>query len=136
MIEIAACRGQTVAVMGLGASGLNAPKALVASGARVLAWDDSPAKRDDAARSGVPIADLTAAEWAGVDLLVLSPGIPHRHPKPHPVAAAARAAGVDIACDVELLWRARPEARFVGITGTNGKSTTTALVGHILQGAG
>jgi len=136
MIEIAPCRGQTVAVMGLGASGLNAAKALVASGALVLAWDDSAAKRDEAAKAGVPIADLTAAEWAGIDLLVMSPGIPHRHPKPHPVAAAARAAGVDIVCDVELLWRARPEARYVGITGTNGKSTTTALVGHILQSAG
>jgi UDP-N-acetylmuramoylalanine--D-glutamate ligase len=136
VIEVASCRGQTVAVMGLGASGLNAARALVAGGAGVRAWDDSPAKREAAAKAGVPIADLGATDWRGVDLLVMSPGIPHRFPKPHPVPAAARAAGVAIACDVELLARSRTEARYVGITGTNGKSTTTALVGHILAETG
>ena len=132
MIEVAPCRGQTIAVMGLGASGLAAAKALVAGGARVLAWDDSESKCAAATAAGVPIVDLRSADWRNIDLLVMSPGIPHRFPKPHPVAAAARAAGVEIACDVELLARAQPEARYVGITGTNGKSTTTALIGHLL----
>jgi UDP-N-acetylmuramoylalanine--D-glutamate ligase len=136
VIEVAPCRGQTIAVMGLGASGLAAAKALVAGGARVLAWDDSEAKRAAATAAGVPIADLRSADWRSVNLLVMSPGIPHRFPKPHPVAAAARAAGVEIVCDVELLARAQPKARYVGITGTNGKSTTTALIGHILTDTG
>jgi UDP-N-acetylmuramoylalanine--D-glutamate ligase len=136
VIEVTPCRGQTVAVMGLGASGMAAAKALVAGGARVLAWDDSEAKRQEAAAAGLPIADLREANWQDIDLLMMSPGIPHRFPKPHAVAAAARSAGVDIVCDVELLARSRPDARFVGITGTNGKSTTTALVGHILASTG
>src|SRR5690606_33803553 len=122
--------------MGLGASGMASARALLAGGARVLAWDDDEARRTAAAAAGLPIADLRVADWRGVALLVMSPGIPHRIPKPHPVAAAARRAGVDIVCDIELLARSRPEARFVGITGTNGKSTTTALVGHILAATG
>ena len=67
---------------------------------------------------------------------MLSPGIPHRYPEPHPAVRRARAAGIEIIGDIELLGRAQPEARYVGITGTNGKSTTTALLGHILASAG
>jgi UDP-N-acetylmuramoylalanine--D-glutamate ligase len=129
--------GQRFAVVGLGRNGLPAARALRAMGAEVTAWDDSPAAREAAAREGVTPADPTAG-LAAMDALVLSPGIPHTLPAPHPIAAAARRAGVPIVSDTELLFRAVRRsgsgARFAGITGTNGKSTTTALLAHILQG--
>ncbi len=136
MIDVASFRDRPIAVMGLGRSGLATAEALLASGARLAAWDDGEAQRDAATARGIPLTDLGRFDWAGVDTLVLSPGIPHRHPAPHPVAAAARAAGASIVSDIELLFRSRPAAGFVGITGTNGKSTTTALIGHILGAAG
>lgn len=136
MIEVDSFRGETVAVLGLARSGLAAAQALERGGARVAAWDDDAGKRDAAAAAGVPIVDLARSDLASVKALILSPGIPHTYPKPHPVAARTRAAGGAIIGDIELLARSRPEARYVGITGTNGKSTTTALVGHILASAG
>ena len=126
--------GQRFAVMGLGRNGLPAARALVAMGADVVAWDDN--LRD---APGLEIRDPTP-EIARFDALVLSPGIAHRLPAAHPVAAAAIAAGVPILTDAELLYRAvratGSRARFAGITGTNGKSTTTALLAHILLTAG
>ncbi len=136
MIDCSAMAGKTVAVMGLGKSGLPTARALAASGARVLAWDDDAKKRTEAAAAGIAVGDLQSFDWTRADALVLSPGIPHRFPKPHPVAAAARAADVQIIGDVDLLGRAQRDAAYVGITGTNGKSTTTALVGHVLRRAG
>ncbi len=136
MIRIPEVAGRRIAVMGLGAAGLPTARALAASGARVLAWDDEPEARNRAAASGVAVADLLGADWHGIDTLVLSPGIPHNFPKPHPVAARARAADAAIVCDVDLLGRACPDAIYVGVTGTNGKSTTTALIAHILRTAG
>ncbi|HJT06017.1 MAG TPA: UDP-N-acetylmuramoyl-L-alanine--D-glutamate ligase, partial [Stellaceae bacterium] len=136
MIEVATFQGEKVAVMGLARSGLVAAQALQQGGATVMAWDDVAAKRDAAAAAGVPIVDLGTADFAGVKVLVLSPGIPHTYPKPNPVAARARAAGAQIIGDIELLARSRPKARYIGITGTNGKSTTTALIGHIVAQAG
>jgi UDP-N-acetylmuramoylalanine--D-glutamate ligase len=128
--------GQRIAVVGLGRAGLPAARALVRYGAEVRAWDDSAAARAEA-------RDLVLDPMeriAGVDALLLSPGIPHILPAPHPIAARARAAGVPILCDVEFLFRvvraAHSDARFVGITGTNGKSTTTALLAHLLSHAG
>ena len=133
--------GRRYAVLGLGRNGAPTALALAAMGAEVVAWDDDPAAR----RSLVPgegslvLRDPLAPDFA-FDALVLSPGIPHVLPAPHPVAAHARAAGVPILSDVELLFRAvraaGSRARFVGVTGTNGKSTTTALLAHILAGAG
>jgi UDP-N-acetylmuramoylalanine--D-glutamate ligase len=136
MIEVATFQGEQVAVMGLARSGLVAAQALQQGGAKVMAWDDAAAKRDAAAAAGVPIVDLGVADFAGVTVLVLSPGIPHTYPKPNPVAARARAAGARIIGDIELLAQSRPNARYVGITGTNGKSTTTALIGHIVGQSG
>ncbi len=129
--------GQSFAVVGLGRMGLPAARALVAMGAEVVVWDDSPAARDGAAAEGFTVADPVLA---GMTALVLSPGIPHRLPRVHPIAARAIAAGVPILSDADLLYRAvraaGSKARFAGITGTNGKSTTTALLAHIAATAG
>ncbi len=136
MIPLSSFAGRKVAVMGLGKSGLAAAEALRASGAEVWAWDDSESGRANARARRFEPVDLQACRWDGVASLVLSPGIPHTHPKPHPVAALARAHGVEIIGDIELLARSQRDARYIGITGTNGKSTTTALIGHVLRKAG
>ena len=128
--------GYPVAVMGLGKSGMATAKALINSRAEVWAWDDNPERRAEAERAGISLVDLYKKDLKEATTLVLSPGIPHIYPKPHPVAARARAAGLEIICDVELLARSQRGAAYVGITGTNGKSTTTALIGHILSLAG
>ena len=129
--------GKHFHVTGLGKNGLAAARALAAMGATVEAWDDHASARE--AADGVRLRDPSIGVFA-YDALVLSPGIPHLHPKPHPTAILARAAGVPILSDVELLFRAvraaGSRARFAGITGTNGKSTTTALLAHILTDAG
>lgn len=129
--------GQRVGVMGLGTSGTATAHALLAAGATVLAWDDTPAVRDRAAQAGLPVANpLGAGGQLDLALLVWSPGIPHTYPTPHPLAEAARAQGVPLLCDVGLLGRDRPEGRFVAVSGTNGKSTTTTLLAHLLGAAG
>jgi UDP-N-acetylmuramoylalanine--D-glutamate ligase len=135
MIAVDEFAGRRVAVLGLARTGRAAVRALAAGGAEIVAWDDDPAAR--AAVAGeFPLCDLAAADWRGIAALVLSPGIPHSFPEPHAAVERARAAGAAIIGDIELLGRARPDARVVGITGTNGKSTTTALIGHILGAAG
>jgi UDP-N-acetylmuramoylalanine--D-glutamate ligase len=134
MIDLSFLSGSTVAVLGLGKTGVSATQALLRGGAHVWAWDDNEARR--AEHPELPIADLADCDWTQVTALVLSPGIPHSFPKPHPLVIAARNAHVPVYGDVELLMQAQPAARFVGITGTNGKSTTTALIGHILNHAG
>jgi UDP-N-acetylmuramoylalanine--D-glutamate ligase len=132
--------GQRYAVVGLGRAGLPSARRLLELGAEVLCWDDGAAARQAAAEAGLPVGDPAAEAGFPFDGLLLSPGIPHILPRVHPAAAAARAAGVPVLCDAELLFRAvrasGSAARFIGITGTNGKSTTTALIHHLLVRAG
>ncbi|MEQ1716427.1 MAG: UDP-N-acetylmuramoyl-L-alanine--D-glutamate ligase [Hyphomicrobium sp.] len=140
MIRATTFAGKSVAVFGLGASGMAAVRSLETGGATVEAWDDSEAGRAAARAAGVPLADLKAADWSKYASLVLAPGVPLTHPEPHWTAQKAQAAGVEIIGDVEIFARERaarcPAAPFIAITGTNGKSTTTALIAHILQHAG
>lgn len=140
MIPVSTFSGRRVFVFGLGGSGLLTARALVAGGADVLAWDDSAPRVAAAAAEGIPAGDLRTADWTGVAALVLSPGVPLTHPAPHWSVGLARAAGAEIIGDIELFVRERralaPAAPLVAITGTNGKSTTTALIGHILAVAG
>ena len=140
MIPVETLRGQSVALFGLGGSGLSTARALVAGGAEVAAWDDSPGARERAAAAGVALVDLAQADWRGFRVFVLAPGVPLTHPKPHWTVNLADEAGVPIIGDVELFVRERgvraPDAPFVAITGTNGKSTTTALIAHVLKEAG
>jgi UDP-N-acetylmuramoylalanine--D-glutamate ligase len=136
MIDLGMLKGSSFVVLGLARSGLATVRALKAAGIDCVAWDDNADSRATAARIGVPVVEPESIGWSHAAALIISPGIPSRLPKPHPVAAAARANGKKIICDIELLARAQPQAGFVGITGTNGKSTTTALIGHILAEAG
>ena len=142
MIEAGTFKGKTIAVFGLGRSGVTAALSLQKGGANVLAWDDNKASRKTAKDLGVCVKDLSKANWDKIDELVLSPGVPHALPTAHWSAIKAKAAGVPIICDIEIFARevmARaPERRpnIIAITGTNGKSTTTALIGHILEQAG
>lgn len=142
MIPVRGFEGKTVAVFGLARTGLAAARALVAGGAKVALWDDKPATRDAAAAEGFTLTDLTAADWSGFAALMLSPGVPLTHPKPHWTVERAKASGVEILGDIELFARTVNEApehkrpKIVAITGTNGKSTTTALIGHICREAG
>ncbi|MGB0681673.1 MAG: UDP-N-acetylmuramoyl-L-alanine--D-glutamate ligase [Magnetovibrionaceae bacterium] len=138
MMKVNGYQGQTIGVMGLGKSGLSAARALLSGGARVVAWDDRETARDLAKDLGADVMDLGSPEtWESTSpsRLILSPGIPHTHPEPHPSAQEARARQVPIIGDVDLLAANRGESKMIGVTGTNGKSTTTALLGHILQQA-
>ncbi|MGZ9109059.1 MAG: UDP-N-acetylmuramoyl-L-alanine--D-glutamate ligase [Micavibrio sp.] len=125
-----------VAVFGLGLSGLSAIRALVAAGVRVVAWDDQDSRRTDAQKTGAEIQDLERADFSAFAVLILAPGIPLHFPKPHPVVLRAREAGIEIIGDIELLHRSNHGRKTIGITGTNGKSTTTALTGHVLKRCG
>lgn len=136
MIPVTSRSGQSLAVYGLGASGRAAARALLAGGAQVVAWDDSAEARATAAGDDIPLAPPERIDWSRQAALVLSPGVPLSHPAPHPVAATAAAAGVAVIGDIELLAEARPAATLVGVTGTNGKSTTVELVRHVCERAG
>jgi UDP-N-acetylmuramoylalanine--D-glutamate ligase len=133
-------RGKRVALFGLGGSGLSTAKSLVAGGADVLAWDDSEKSVEKAKAAGVPTGDLRDADFSKFSSLVLSPGVPLTHPKPHWSVEKAHTAKIEIIGDIEVFSRERaaldPKSPLIAITGTNGKSTTTALIGHILRQAG
>ena len=140
MIPVTSFAGKTVAVFGLGGSGLASCHALRAGGAEVIAGDDGADRLADAAAAGFITADLRSVSWANFSALVLAPGVPLTHPAPHWSVLKARDAGVEVIGDIELFCRERrrhaPDAPFVAITGTNGKSTTTALIAHLMQVAG
>jgi UDP-N-acetylmuramoylalanine--D-glutamate ligase len=140
MIPITSFAGRTVALFGLAASGLAAARALRAGGADAIAWDDDAGRIAQASAAGIRTADLRHIDWAGISALVLSPGVPLTHPAPHWSVGLARNAAVEVIGDIELYCRERrrvaPQGSFVAVTGTNGKSTTTALVAHVLATAG
>ncbi|MDI6835319.1 MAG: UDP-N-acetylmuramoyl-L-alanine--D-glutamate ligase [Rhizobiaceae bacterium] len=140
MIPVTTFRGRKVALFGLGGSGLATAQALIAGGTDIVAWDDNPDSVAKAAADGVATQDLHDADWSTFAAFVLSPGVPLTHPKPHWTVGLARAAGVEVIGDVELFVRERrahaPGCPFIAITGTNGKSTTTALIAHILSTSG
>lgn len=142
MIPVPGFAGRRVAVFGLGRSGMTAARALKAGGAVPVLWDDGVSGRLQAEAEGFEVEDLARADWSGFAALVLSPGLPLTHPAPHWSVTRARAAGVEVIGDIELFARAiaaLPEGarpKVVGITGTNGKSTTTTLLGWVLKQAG
>ncbi len=136
MISLTHLSGKTIAVFGLGKSGMATLEALRNSGATILVGDDREDSRKKANNAGFATTDLTKADWTKIDSLVLSPGVPHTLPAPHPVAALAKHHNVEIVGDVEVLFRNATSPTYIGITGTNGKSTTTALIAHILKTAG
>ena len=146
MIAVQGVEGLTVAVLGLGRSGRATVHALVAGGAQPVVWDDSPATREAAEAEGLVVRDLTkSGALDGVAMLVTSPGIPHLYPAPHPIIAAAWAAGVPVDNDIGLFFRSFATyewddfdvaPRVVAVTGSNGKSTTSALIYHILIASG
>ena len=142
MIPIHEFAGQSVAVFGLGRTGLATVRALQKGGAIVHAWDDSQKARDMAQDAGLELVDINKRDWQQYSALILSPGIPYRFPEPHRVVKLARMVGVEVIGDMELFARAvsalpaHSRPKIVGVTGTNGKSTTTSLIGHILTKAG
>ncbi len=140
MIPITPFAGKTVAVFGLGKSGLLAANALTAGGAAVVAFDDSDKMLAEARAAGLTLQNLRELDWSRVAALVLAPGVPLTHPTPHWSVTLARQAGVEVIGDIELFCRERAvsgrDCPLVAITGTNGKSTTTALTAHVLASAG
>jgi UDP-N-acetylmuramoylalanine--D-glutamate ligase len=146
MIPVRGAEGATVAVLGLGRSGLSAARALQAGDARAICWDDNPQARAQAEAEGLELRDLTrAAAFDGIAMLIVSPGIAHLYPAPHKAVAAAQAACVPVDNDIGLFFRSLATddwdgfdlpPRVIAVTGSNGKSTTTALIHHVLESAG
>jgi UDP-N-acetylmuramoylalanine--D-glutamate ligase len=146
MIPVTSCAGQKIAVLGLGRSGLATARALRAGGAEPILWDDSVDAREKAEAEGFTLSDLTRnGAYEGVASLIVSPGIPHLYPDPKPAIARAYEAGIPVDNDIGLFFRSFATddwdgfditPRVIAVTGSNGKSTTTALIHHILEVAG
>ncbi len=145
MIPVVGVEGQKIAVLGLGRSGMSAAVSLRAGGAEVLVWDDNAAARDRAQEQGFTVQDLGRnGAFDGVATLIVSPGIPHLYPTPNKIIAAAWAAGVPVDNDISLFFRSFAThewddfdtmPRVIAVTGSNGKSTTSALIHHVLEHA-
>ncbi len=133
MIHLEHMRGQRIAVMGLGKTGLSVAHALGQAGVEVCVWDDNADKCREAEEQGLLVKDLRVMPLDNLNAILWSPGIPHTHPVPHPVAIRAAAVSVPLISDIEILVRTYPDVDMIGITGTNGKSTSTALMGHVLS---
>jgi len=140
MIPVSIFAGRDVAVLGLGLSGLAAARALKAGGANVVVWDDQAKAQAAAADEGFALSELASADWSRFAALVLAPGIPLTHPTPHWSVKRAKEAGVEVIGEIELFFRERARQKAPGkvvvVTGTNGKSTTTALTAHVLAVSG
>ncbi|WP_182417430.1 UDP-N-acetylmuramoyl-L-alanine--D-glutamate ligase [Bartonella sp. HY038] len=147
MITVSSFKGEKVALFGLGGSGIATAKALIAGGSKVIAFDDNLASVERAKQEGITTADLHFIDWSEIKALILAPGVPLTHPQPHWSAQIAKANNIEIIGDIELFVRERnafllrnhlssQDCPFIAITGTNGKSTTTALIAHLLQEAG
>ena len=142
MITVRGFSGKRVAIFGLARTGITAARALLAGGAQVALWDENAEAREAAAKLGLPVVDLKSADWIDFDALMLSPGVPLTHPQPHWTVLRAREEKVEVLGDIELFARTVNAAsdgrrpKVAAITGTNGKSTTTAMIGHIVKSAG
>lgn len=138
MFAVPQFAGKRVAMFGLARSGISCARALALGGAEVFAWDDSEPAVEKARAEGLQVTNLHTVDFKTLSALVLSPGVPLTHPEPHWTVVKARAAGVEVIGDTEVFARAvqGSGAKIVAITGTNGKSTTTALIGHVLKQAG
>jgi len=140
MIPITVFAGRKVAVFGLGKSGLLSAGALIKGGAEVIVYDDNETMRSEAASAGLNVQNLHEADWSAIAALVLAPGVPLTHPTPHWTVQLAHKADVEVIGDIELFCRERvtsgAQCPLIAITGTNGKSTTTALTAHLVEAAG
>ncbi|OPB29899.1 UDP-N-acetylmuramoyl-L-alanine--D-glutamate ligase [Bartonella sp. WD12.1] len=147
MIPVECYKGQKVALFGLGQSGIATARVLIAGGAEVIGWDENPSSVEAACRENIPTRDLRYEDWSEFVALILAPGVPLTHPQPHWTVDKARQAGIEIIGDIELFVRARnhflrqhgfcdQDVPFIAITGTNGKSTTTTLLAHLLDKMG
>ena len=142
MIQVTSFRGRSVGVFGLARSGLSTIESLISGGARVFAWDDRESGHQAAAEKGARLENWVSWPWSEIAALILSPGVPLTHPEPHPIVLRAIHAGAEVIGDVELFARtirppgAKGLAPIIAITGTNGKSTTTALIAHVLKACG
>src|SRR5882672_7068104 len=143
MIAVHGFAGKSVGIFGLARSGLSAARALKAGGAKVFAWDDKETVRLAGVKEAIAPEPWERWPWAELAAVIVSPGIPLTHPEPHPIVRHAQYAGVETIGDLELFARSihsanseQGRAPIIAVTGTNGKSTTTALIGHILQNSG
>jgi UDP-N-acetylmuramoylalanine--D-glutamate ligase len=136
MIPLKNAKNHTYLVLGYGTSGRATAKALEKSGATIFVHDDKEASREAAEADGYSVYDPDSFDFSSLEAVIAGPGVPLTHPKPHPVIKKARDAKIKVLSDLDLLFSAQPKATYVGITGTNGKSTTTALIAHILDQAG
>ncbi|MDG1414391.1 MAG: Mur ligase family protein, partial [Alphaproteobacteria bacterium] len=134
MIPLTHLKGQKIAVLGLSRTGQATARAALAGGAQVDVWDDNP---DNPTPEGATRLNFPEQGFDDHAALVMSPGIPLTHPRPHNAVLLAKARSIPVIGDIELLWRERQNQNpFIGITGTNGKSTSTALLGHVLGSGG